>query len=90
MLQEILNEIGEDWVEQVDQIKMEQTYMSGGVEVAAEPLITKIGVGGAEPPAPDRPVGDVVAYHLRTGGHDITDYDWARYLEFADRHFSKR
>jgi hypothetical protein len=53
-------------------------------------LFGKVGVGGAEPPAPDRPVGDVVAYHLRTGGHDITDYDWARYLDFADRHFSKR
>jgi hypothetical protein len=53
-------------------------------------LFGKIGVGGVEPPAPDRPVGDVVAYHLRTGGHDITDYDWARYLDFADRHFSKR
>jgi hypothetical protein len=53
-------------------------------------LLGKIGVGGAESPAPDRPVGDVVAYHLRTGGHDIMDYDWARYLEFADRHFSKR
>jgi hypothetical protein len=31
-----------------------------------------------------------VAYHLRTGGHDITDYDWDRYLDFADRHFQKR
>jgi hypothetical protein len=47
-LQTYHGELGEDWVEQVDQIKMEQTYMSGGVEVAAEPLITKIGVGGAQ------------------------------------------
>jgi hypothetical protein len=47
-LQTYHGELGEDWVEQVNQIKVEKTYMSGGVEVAAEPLITKIGVGGAQ------------------------------------------
>ena len=47
-LQTYHGELGEDWIEQVDQIKLEKTYMSGGVEVAAEPLITKIGVGGAQ------------------------------------------
>jgi len=46
-LQTYHGELGEDWVEQVDQIKAEQTYMSGGVEVAPQPLITKIGEGGA-------------------------------------------
>ena len=65
-------------------------YLSAHHSGPVYALFGKIGVGGAEPPAPDRPVGDVVAYHLRTGGHDITDYDWARYLDFADRHFSKR
>ncbi len=43
-------------------------------------------VGVAEMPPPDRPVGDFVGYHLRTGEHDQTAYDWARYLDFADRH----
>jgi hypothetical protein len=43
------------------------------------------GVGVEAMPPVDRPVGDTVRYHVRTGGHDITPYDWAQYLEFADR-----
>ena len=30
-----------------------------------------------------------VAYHVRTGKHDVTDYDWAQYLKFADLHLKK-
>jgi hypothetical protein len=58
----------------------------------AEPvyrLFGKAGLGVDEPPAADHPVGDVIGYHLRTGKHDITAYDWEQYLNFADRHFAK-
>ena len=37
-------------------------------------------------PAVDSPVQVDVAYHMRTGKHDVTDYDWAQYLKFADAH----
>ena len=30
-----------------------------------------------------QPVGARVRYHVRTGGHDITRYDWEQYLETA-------
>jgi len=56
----------------------------GAVPVFA--LFGKAGLGVTEMPAVDRPVGESVAYHIRTGKHDITAYDWARYLDFADRH----
>ena len=45
------------------------------------------GLGVEEPPPPDSPVGDAIRYHIRTGKHDITPYDWEQYLAFADRHF---
>lgn len=37
------------------------------------------------PPLPDRPrVKGNTAYHLRTGKHDISRWDWEQYLDFAD------
>jgi len=44
------------------------------------------GVGITRQPAADHPVGHHIGYHLRTGKHDVTDYDWEQYLKFADRH----
>ncbi len=49
-------------------------------------LFGRVGLGTMEWPAPDRPVGDTIGYHLRTGAHDITAFDWAQYLDFAERH----
>ena len=48
-------------------------------------LLGKKGLGVTAPPALDTPVGDTVRYHERAGKHDITAYDWAQYLDFADR-----
>jgi hypothetical protein len=47
-LSDYFGELGLDWQEQVDQRKQEQVYVSGGVSVQGDPLITKIGVGGAQ------------------------------------------
>ena len=44
------------------------------------------GIGTNVMPPADQPAGDTVRYHLRTGKHDITAYDWQQYLEFAARH----
>ena len=55
----------------------------------AEPvygLFGRKGLGVAEWPPVSQPVlGDALAYHYRTGPHSITPYDWAQYLDFADR-----
>jgi hypothetical protein len=56
----------------------------------AGPVYTLFGLGGVgvdEMPAVDRSVGDFVGYHVRTGDHDVTDFDWTQYMNFADRHF---
>jgi len=38
-------------------------------------------------PAPDTPQQDGdVSYHIRTGIHNLTPYDWDRYMDFADKH----
>lgn len=58
----------------------------------AEPvyaLFGKTGLEANEQPAPDHPVGDSIGYHIRTGKHNVTAYDWTQYLDFADRHFAR-
>jgi len=46
-------------------------------------------LGVAEPPAVNKPVGGFIGYHIRSGKHDVTEYDWEQYLNFADRHFKR-
>lgn len=56
----------------------------------AEPvyaLFGKTGLGVDEMPSVNHPVCDTIAYHIRTGKHDVTEFDWDQYLNFADRHF---
>ena len=58
----------------------------------AEPvyrLFGKKGLGVDGMPPVNQPVGDTIGYHIRTGKHDVTDYDWEQYLNFADRHFAR-
>ncbi len=56
---------------------------------AAEPVYALFGLEGLgveEWPPPDTPVGKTIGYHVRSGGHDLTAYDWDRFLDFSDRH----
>jgi hypothetical protein len=57
--------------------------------VAAEPawkLFGLEGLGTAEWPLVDAPVGSGrIGYHVRSGGHDLLEYDWQRFADFADR-----
>jgi hypothetical protein len=58
----------------------------------AEPvyrLLGTPGLGVRDMPPVDTPVGQTIGYHVRSGKHDVTAYDWARYLDFADRHFAR-
>ena len=44
------------------------------------------GVEVDELPSIHEPVGSSIGYHIRAGKHDVTDYDWEQYLNFADKH----
>lgn len=61
-------------------------FLSGLHGSAAWKLLGKEGLGVKEMPGVNEPVGEEVGYHIRTGKHDVTDYDWDRYLDFAERH----
>lgn len=61
--------------------------------VHAEPVYRLFGLKGVnitQWPEPDTSVGETIGYHLRTGTHAITAYDWKQFLRFADRHLKGR
>lgn len=56
----------------------------------ADPVYGMLGLDGLgveEMPGLDQPVQKGrIGYHIRTGGHALTAYDWQRYMDFADAH----
>jgi hypothetical protein len=64
-------------------------FLSGKHAEPVYALFGKKGLGVETQPAVDQPVGNFIAYHMRTGKHDVTDYDWLQYLKFAARHFGR-
>lgn len=61
--------------------------------VAAGPVYRLLGaedLGTATIPPINTPIQRTIAFHMRSGGHDVTRYDWERFLDFADRHLQWR
>jgi len=53
-------------------------------------LLGTAGLGGVkEMPGIHQPVHHHNGYHIRAGKHDVTEYDWRQWLDFADRHWKK-
>lgn len=52
-------------------------------------LLGRHGLESTETRAVDRSVQHDVGYHVRSGKHDVTAFDWAQYLDFLDLHFGR-
>lgn len=52
-------------------------------------LLGTDGIGADVMPEIDKPVMHQIGYHIRTGKHDVTAFDWQCYLDFADKHFER-
>lgn len=61
--------------------------------VNASPVFQLLGAKGLETsqfPQPEQPLhAGSIGYQLRKGGHGLTEYDWQRFMDFADRHLRR-
>ena len=64
-------------------------FLSGRLSQPVYDLYGVAGLGVQMRPEPNQSVGDHVGYHLRQGKHDLLEYDWRQYIEFANRHYAK-
>ncbi|MEM7380636.1 MAG: acetylxylan esterase [Bacteroidota bacterium] len=60
-------------------------FLSAKNASAVYALYGKNGLQLKELPAENKPeMEGLIGYHIRSGGHDLTNYDWEQFLNFAD------
>ena len=62
-------------------------FLSGKHASPVYELYDQQGIGDLEMPDLNEPVMRTIGYHIRPGQHDVTLYDWERWMDFADKHF---
>ena len=62
--------------------------------LGADPVYRLLGMPGLlikeHPPVEKPSTGGTIGYHIRKGKHDVTDYDWTQWMNFADLHFKRK
>lgn len=62
-------------------------FLSAKYASAVYELFGLEGLPATEMPEVNHPVMGTIGYHIRSGKHDLTEYDWKQYLKFADLYF---
>ena len=69
----------------------EGEFLSGLEASRVYQLFGMDGLNADRWPPPDSPRHEgSIGYHLRTGKHGLTEYDWNCYLDFADKHLGRK
>jgi hypothetical protein len=59
----------------------------------ADPVYRLVGTDGigsvTDMPTLDQPRMFTIGYHIRTGEHAVTEFDWKAYIVFADKHWGR-
>ena len=61
-------------------------FLSGFYATPVFNLFDKEGISTMEMPAVNQSIQNTIGYHIRSGKHDVTDYDWEQYIKFANKH----
>ena len=62
-------------------------FLSGYHAGPVYELYEKKGLTSSTLPTTNVPIHNTIGYHIRTGKHDVTDYDWEQFMIFANKHF---
>ena len=63
-------------------------FLSGKFASPVYQLYGLDGLAADEQPPIEQPVTSIIGYHIRNGKHNITQYDWERYLDFIDKYLA--
>ena len=61
-------------------------FLSGFYATPVYKLFGKSGIDDEQMPGIHHPIHNSVAYHIRSGKHAVTAYDWEQYIKWADIH----
>ena len=62
-------------------------FLAGVYATPAYNLYGLEGINTMIMPEPNKPIMNHIGYHIRTGVHDVTDFDWDCYIAFTKKHF---